>query len=253
MADEKGITIKGLEAAKASDCIFMETYTSALSGGSAERLKNVLGKEITHIDRERLEAGTEILDKSRNETVALLVPGDAMSATTHVDLRLRALEMGISTQVIAGVSALTAVPALLGLQIYKFGRTVTIPIPQPNFSPTSFYGMALENFSAGLHTLCLLDIMGEENRYMTANEAFEVLASVEAAENKGFITNDRLVCVVAKAGHDDALVMAGFLGELRRQDFGPPMHSIVIPGMLHFMEAQALVKLAGAPECMLEE
>ena len=35
-------------------------------------------------------------------------------------------------------------------------------------------------------------------------------------------------------------------------DFGEPPHSIIFPGKLHFMEAEALVVLAGAPEKVRE-
>jgi diphthine synthase len=252
LADEKGLTVKGLEAAKASEIVFMETYTSTLSEGSVNRLEKLIGKDISLVSRETVEGGDRILGNSQNQTVSLLVPGDPMSATTHVDLRLRAEEMGTETLVIPGVSSLTAVPALLGLQIYKFGQTVTIPIPEPNFRPTSFYEKALENLNAGLHTLCLLDIKGDEERYMTANEGFEELAFAEKELGKGLITGDRIVCVVARAGADDALAKAGFFKEMSEQDFGQPLHSIVIPGKLHFLEAQALVKLAGAPEEILQ-
>jgi diphthine synthase len=30
-------------------------------------------------------------------------------------------------------------------------------------------------------------------------------------------------------------------------DFGPPLHTLVIPGKLHFMETEALVAFAGLP------
>ncbi|KYK28973.1 MAG: hypothetical protein AYK23_01810 [Candidatus Proteinoplasmatales archaeon SG8-5] len=253
LADEKGITVRGLDAAKDCDALFMETYTSTLSAGSLERLERMIGKDIALADREKVEGGVDILDKSKTSTVVLLVPGDPMSATTHVDLRLRAHELGVDTEVIPGVSSLTAVPALLGLQIYKFGQTVTIPIPEPNFRPTSFYEKALENFEAGLHTLCLLDIKGDENRYMTASEGLGELASVENEMRKGLITEDRIVCVVARAGADDALAKAGHFRDMSGQDFGPQLHSIVIPGKLHFLEAQALVKLAGAPEDLIRD
>ena len=35
--------------------------------------------------------------------------------------------------------------------------------------------------------------------------------------------------------------------ELLSYDFGAPPHSLVIPGRLHFMEAEALITFAGAP------
>ena len=250
LADERGMTLKGLESARASDAIFMESYTSVLVDASIERLEKLLGKRISLLDRGSVEGGDAILEEAGKKEICLLVPGDPMSATTHVDLRLRALERGIGTEIIAGVSALTAVPAALGLQIYKFGRAVTIPIPEPNFAPTSFYERALENFRQGMHTLLLLDI--QEDRYMSANEGLEVLASVESALNRGLIKPDRLVCVVARAGSESVLVRAGPFSEMLEEDFGPPLHSIVIPGELHFLEAGALVALAGAPKDILD-
>jgi diphthine synthase len=36
-------------------------------------------------------------------------------------------------------------------------------------------------------------------------------------------------------------------------DLGEPLHTLVIPGRLHFMEAYALVHLAGAPERILQD
>ncbi len=252
LGDERGITLKGLEVAMACDHVFMESYTSTLSSGSRERLEDLLDKKIIMLDRESVEGGDAILEQDGKEKVCLLVPGDPMSATTHQDLRLRAQERGIETAIIDGVSAFTAVPAALGLQIYKFGRTITIPLPEENFRPTSFYEKALENFRNGMHTLFLLDIKHAEGKYMTANEGLEVLASVEKELKGGLITPERLVCVVARAGSDDALVSAGSFSEMAKKDFGPPLHSIVIPGELHFLEAQALVELADAPKDLFD-
>ncbi|MDD4307738.1 MAG: diphthine synthase [Thermoplasmata archaeon] len=253
LGDERGITLRGLEAAKACRNIFMENYTSVLEDGSIPRLEEMLKKNIRMVDRNAVESEDIILTHAATGDTCLLVAGDAMSATTHVDLRLRAHALGIETDVIGGVSAFTAIPSALGLQNYKFGRTVTIPFPEPNFKPTSFYEKALENYNQGMHTICLLDIKQEQGRFMTANEALEVLASIEQEQSQGFLTPDRLVCVVARAGSRDCVVRAGLLDNMMDEDFGPPLHSIVIPGELHFLEARALVELAGAPKSILIE
>lgn len=252
LGNEKGITLKGLEAARQCDKLFMENYTSMLEEGSIRRLEELLGKPITMLDRAGVETESQIVEAAEKNNVGFLVPGDAMSATTHVDLRLRASAMGIPTKVIHGVSVFTAIPGLLGLQNYKFGRTITIPLPEPNFRPTSFYEKALENYKAGMHTLCLLDIKQEQNIFMTANEALQVLGDIEKELSGRLLPPDRLVCVVARAGSDDVLVRAGYFRDMLAEDFGPPLHSVVIPGELHFLEARALVELAGAPESILE-
>ena len=36
-------------------------------------------------------------------------------------------------------------------------------------------------------------------------------------------------------------------------DLGEPRHTLVLPGNLHFMEAFALVRFAGAPEEIIED
>ena len=253
LGDERGITLKGLEVARTCDTVFMETYTSTLSGGSIERLGKLLGKKITVLDRQGVEGGEIILEKAEAGTTCLLVPGDPMSATTHLDMRLRAHEANIETWVIDGVSALIAVPAALGLQIYKFGKTLTIPIPQPDFKPTSFYEKALDNFRNGMHTLFLLDIQQPEDRYMTAIEGLRVLTSIEEELKGGLMVPERLVCIVARAGSEDMIIKAGHLAHILKEDIGPPLHSIVIPGEMHFLEKRALVELAGAPEDILDD
>jgi diphthine synthase len=134
---------------------------------------------------------------------------------------------------------------MLGLQHYKFGRTTTIPFPQEGYSPTSPYEVISENLSRGLHTLVLLDIDAENSRYMTANEGMHSLMDMERRVGRGTVTAGTLVCVIARAGSDDCLVQAGRLGELISENFGPTLHTLVVPGKLHFMEEESLEALAG--------
>lgn len=205
------------------------------------------------LGREEVEKGDRILEAARESDACLLVMGDPFSATTHVELRIRARKEGISVSIVHGASALTAVPGLLGLQHYKFGRTTTIPFPDKGYSPESPYDMIAENLSRGLHSLVLLDIQADRGRLMTANEGLGVLAELERRKRGGILGPEALVCVVARAGSAHPLVRAGRLSRLEKEDFGPPHHSIVVPGKLHFMEAEALVELAGAPAEMMIE
>ena len=59
---------------------------------------------------------------------------------------------------------------------------------------------------------------------------------------------DSVICVVACAGSKEPVVKAGAIKDLIEMGFGPPLHSLVIPSKLHFMEIDALVKLAGLPK-----
>ena len=243
--DEDGVSEKGFKEIVSADLVLAEVYTSALSEGSLDRLAKRSGRRIELLDRVAVEDGKRILEASETKRVVLLIVGDPMTATTHVDLRLRAAEAGIETHVVHGASVLTAVPGLLGLQHYKFGRTTTLPFPQEGYSPTSPYDVIDENLSRGLHTLVLLDIDAENSRYMTANEGLHLLLDMERRVGRGIITENTLVCAVARAESRDCMVRAGILGDLLSTDFGPPLHTIVVPGKLHFLEEDALRMFAG--------
>jgi len=242
--DENGIAVRGLMEIDSADVVFAEDYTSTLAAGSIDRLAAKTGKRIETLDRKAVEDGARLLDACSENRVVFLVAGDPMTATTHIDLRLRAIKRSIDTSVIHGASVLTAVPGLLGLQQYKFGRTTTLPFPQEGYSPTSPYEVISENLSRGLHTLVLLDIDAENSRYMTAGEGLHLLMDMERRVGKGIFSDTTTVCVVARAGAPDCVVMAGGVKDLVSADLGSPLHSIVVPGKLHFMEEEALDLLA---------
>jgi len=245
--DEKDISLKGLEEIKKCDKVFAEFYTAKLSGTNLKKVEKKIGKKIEVLNREETEKGDKIIVSAKDETVVFLTCGDPMTATTHVDLRLRAIEQGIETKVVHGSSIITAVPGLLGLQNYKFGRTTTLAYPEKNYFPTSPYQVIKDNKKMGLHTLVLLDIQVEKYKYMTANEGITFLLEMEKKHKKQVFTGDSIVCVVARAGSSNPVVVANTADILKKRDFGPPLHTIVIPGKLHFMEIESLKILAQLP------
>ena len=245
--DEKDISLKGLKVIKKSKKVFAEFYTAKLVGTKIEKIEKKIGKTIELVSREETEKGDKILDSVKNGDVSFLTAGDPMTATTHVDLRLRAIKKDIKTKVIHGSSIVTAVPGLLGLQNYKFGRTTTLAYPEKNYFPTSPYEIIKENQRIGLHTLVLLDIQADKNRYMTANEAIDILLKMEDKHQENVINKNSILCVVARAGSDNPLIIADTIKDLINRDFGPPLHTVVVPGKLHFLEIEALHLLAQLP------
>jgi len=245
--DEKDLTLRAVEEAKKCDTLFAEFYTSTLAGTTLDKLMEIIGSRITVLKREEVEEGSIILNEATSKKVGFLVAGDPLTATTHVDLRLRAARKGIKTRVIHGVSILTAAAGLLGLQAYKFGRTVTIPFPEDRFKPTSPYEIFSQNHQVGLHTLVLLDLK-EGGKHMTAIEAMSYLIDQEGEMKFGTFTPDSLVCVLGCVSSANPTVRAGRVKDMMKEDFGEPLHTIVIPGRLHFAEKEALILLAGAPE-----
>ncbi|MEM3013134.1 MAG: diphthine synthase [Candidatus Bathyarchaeia archaeon] len=249
--DEKGVSLRGLEEARTSDYVFAEFYTSLMTGLSLERLERMLGKEVLVVSRKTLEDdnGEIILQKAEKLKVVFLVPGDPLIATTHVDLRIRAEKRGIKTRIVHGASLVSAAMGLSGLQNYRFGRSVTVPFSEPGGVYETPYNVVAENKSRDLHTLCFLDIRVEEERFMTAQEALRILLLLEEKNKMHAVTLDSLAVGIARAGAENAVVKADSVKSLLNYDFGSPPHTLVFPAeRLHFVEADALVKLAGAPE-----
>ncbi|WP_370572374.1 diphthine synthase [Methanomethylovorans sp.] len=253
--DEKDISLKGLEAIARANRVYVEFYTSRLMGTTVEKMEESYNKKIEVLTREEVEQHPDWLGYARNEDVVFLTGGDTMVSTTHVDLRLRAMEMGIITKLVHGSSISSAVCGLTGLQNYRFGKAVTVPHPYTSgrgktvISETP-YDTILQNLEHGLHTLVFLDI-DKEKGYMTVNQALDLLLQVEEKKDTK-ILQDRLAVGIARAGSDSPVVAADYIKSLKDFDFGAPLHIMVIPADTHFIEAEALVQLAHAPKTILE-
>jgi diphthine synthase len=242
--DARSVTVVGAERIAAADAVFLELYTSRLPGATVAELEAAHGVAITRVDRTTVESDPAvILDAATAGPTVFLTAGDPMVATTHVDLRLRAIEAGIATEVLHGVSAQTAASGLTGLQNYKFGRAVTLPFPRAGgpVVPPSVQTAIDANTTAGLHTLVFLDIDAPAERYLSADAAAGQLA--EAAP-------ERLGVAVARAGSPDPLVRAGPLRSLAAEAYGPPLHMLILPGELHHIEAEALAVLGDHPDLL---
>jgi len=246
--DEKGISLAGLEEAKTADHVFIELYTSLLPDFSLASLEKLVGKSVQTLSRRDLEEenGKRVLNAAQNGKAVFLVPGDPFIATTHVTLRIEAAKRKVATRVIHGASIVSAIIGLSGLHNYKFGKTVTIPFRE-NFSETP-YNVIAQNRQLGLHTLCLLDLKADEKRYLTINEALIMLREVEDKKKQKVASDDALAVGLARAGSSQPTLKAGFVSELLSFDFGAPPMTLIFPGQLHFMEAEALIALANAPE-----
>ena len=248
LCNEKDITVKGLEYIKRSDYIYMEYYTSIL-GIDSTKLEEYYGKKIILADREMIEIGfdKEILEKAKSSKVSLLVVGDPFSATTHIDLYLRCIHEGVKVEVVNNASILNSI-GIIGLSLYRFGETVSIPFFTEKWRPYSFYDKICRNYKNDLHTLILLDIkvkeISEENlakgkkiyekpRFMTVNQALEELLEASekseiVLENKGLINEDNLCYGVARIGSENQIIKAGKIKDIIKYDFGKPLHSVVL-------------------------
>ncbi|GJP31169.1 hypothetical protein CLOM_g9637 [Closterium sp. NIES-68] len=252
--DERDITVRGLEVVRRCQHVFLEAYTSVLLVDK-DRLEALYGRPVQVADRDMVESRIgEVLQLAATEEVAFLVVGDPFGATTHTDLILRARQQGVAVSVVHNASVLNAVGAT-GLQLYRFGETVSIPFFTDTWQPDSFYDRILGNAQRELHTLCLLDIKVKEPsleamargkiryeppRYMTVNTAIRQLLLVEGRRQQKAYTADSMCVGAARLGADSQRLVFGSMQQLRDVDFGAPLHSLVLCGALHDLERDFL-------------
>jgi diphthine synthase len=163
------------------------------------------------------------------------VIGDALSATTHLDLMIRAKELGIETQIIHNATVFNAVAAT-GLQIYKFGKTTSIPFPQENFKVETPYDVIKQNKSIDAHTLVLLDLRPSEGKFMTAAEAVKILLDIEKRRKEKIFTKDTMCIACSMLGSSDQTIRYKKAKELLRENIPGIPQCLVVPGKLHFIE-----------------
>ncbi|MFT4344115.1 MAG: diphthine synthase, partial [Candidatus Woesearchaeota archaeon] len=131
----------------------------------------------------------------------------------------------------------------------------SMPFFDKSWKPGTAYEVIAENQKNGLHTLILLDIKVAEPsseallkgdmtpapaRFMTAGKCLKQLRELEGIHKKGIIT-DKTYCVCcARVGQPDMVIKYGLIKDLVSYDLGKPLHCIIIPGSLHFVEEEML-------------
>jgi len=206
--DEKDISIKGLNLVKKADVVYLENYTAVLNC-PIEAVEKLYEKKIILADRDMVEKNPEttILKDAKDKNVAFPI-----------------------------ISAV----GVTGLQVYKFGKTTSIPFPDKGFEPETSYDVLKENQKIGLHTLLLLDLRPKENKFMTIKDAINNLLKIELRRNEKVFTNNTFCIGCAKIGSLDQKIKVGKASELLKFDFGPGMHCLIVPGKLHFAEEEAI-------------
>ncbi len=241
--DLNRMSIAALSAAKSADYRFLEGYTALLPPAELSRLEEVVGPWALRM-RSSVEEPDELLQLAQQHRVALLVVGDPLQATTHVDLQLRCSQRDIPCHVEHGISITTIVTGAVGLQSYRFGRQCTFAYPYGDYLPTSPLQIILENRERGLHTLALLDLdptgMGEsEQQPMTPKIAIDVLRDMGAKLGVG--VDEWVLVLCSDMGTNEARIKVGTAEQISAVSNGR-IHCLLIPADLHDVEADALAR-----------
>lgn len=237
------ITKEAHDAITASRIVYVERFTSPVSDSEIDELKKIAedaGVSFKLAPRWMVEDGSEILRESLKGDVALVCLGDPYVATTHIELRTRAIAQKTDTHSIHGASAITSMVGECGLHQYKMGRTTTVTSEEAS-TP---YDILYENIQRGCHTILLLEYNQDAAMFLAPSVALRSLLDIEKDARHGAATMDTFVLVASRIGRKDQSVAAGKIGSMLDRDFGQPPHSIIVPGTLHFTETDAINALA---------
>lgn len=226
--NERSISLEAAEICKKADKIYLENYTVDFPY-DIKKLEREIGK-IESLNREAVE-GEKFVDDAKKKDIVLLVYGSPLAATTHISLILKCKEAEIEYRIIQNASIMDAI-AETGLQLYKFGKTASMPAWKKSFTPDSFLDILKENISIKAHTLLLIDIS------LNSKEALEQL---KKASEKKEMNLDKII-LFSKAGTRESKIFYDTLENLQKKKIEFPF-CIIIPTEMHFIEQEALEQL----------
>ncbi len=227
-----------LEAIKKADIVFFEVFTSPISKTELTQIKKIARGEVKTATRYMVEDGKAILKEAKNKNIVLLSYGDPYIATTHIELRTRAILEKIRTRTIHASSAITALVGECGLHYYKIGKPVTM-MNEKQSLPSVYYTI-YDNLIAGNHTIIILEYNNDKKFFLDPKDSLSNLLLIEEEQRRNVLDRSSFAIVASRIGTRNQKMVAGKISTLKAIDFGKPPHSIVIPGRMHFTEFDAL-------------
>ena len=236
----KSIPIEAIDILSNADIVYLEQFTSPIGKSDLTKIRNATKGEFKLAKRWLVEDGNEILKNAKKKKVVLLAYGDPYIATTHIELRTRAIEEKIKTHSIHASSSLTSMIGECGLHFYKIGRIATI---MSEMALTTPYYVIYKNIIEGNHTVLLLEYNQDKDFFLDPKDALKELLETEKGQIRNVISLSSYAIVASRIGFKDQKIVSGKISSLRKIDFGKPPHTIIIPGRLHFTESDALKML----------
>lgn len=146
--------------------------------------------------------------------VVLLSYGDPYIATTHIELRTRAVQEKIKTYSIHASSSLTSMIGECGLHFYKVGRIATIMSEMKSL--TTPYYVIYKNIIEGNHTILLLEYNQDKNFFMDPKDALMGLVETEKGQKRNTINLSTYAIIASRIGFKDQLIISGKISSLKK-------------------------------------
>ena len=223
---------------KNADTVYLESFTSPISETEKEQLANMCDGEFKIAKRWLVEDGNEILENAKKREVVLISYGDPYIATTHLELKTRAVTDKIETKTIHSSSIVSSLIGEIGLQYYKVGKILTVMNdPKSMITP---YNTISNNLLSKMHSVILLEYNEDKSFFLAPQDALSLLLDAEKIQNGKIISLDTFAIIASRIGKSDQNITSGKISNLIKKEFGNPPHTIIIPGSLHFTESNAV-------------
>jgi diphthine synthase len=238
LSGTESISTKTEKLLNDADTVYLELFTSPISESHITKIKEIVKGEFKLAKRWMVEDGNEILEDAKEKNVVILTYGDPFIATTHIELRTRAIQSKIITKTVHAASAVTALVGECGLHYYKVGKVVTI-MDDVKTLTTPYYSI-YQNVISWLHTILLLEFNQDAKFFLDPVTALGNLLDIEKGQKRNVISSSTFAIVASRIGFKNQDIVAGKISTLLEQSFGEPPHTIIVPGKLHFTEVDAL-------------
>jgi diphthine synthase len=207
-------------------------------------LEKQSGKRPALLKRNDLEENVkQTVAMAKDKNIVILVPGDPLIATTHAIILNEAKKQGIKCEVIHAPSIFSIAIGESGLDVYKFGPTVTIPFWSERYRPTSFIDAIQRNMQNGQHTIILLDIDHKNSMPMRISEALEIIKEAQATKGTEILGAEARIIIMANLGREDKTIkylkIAEVGADISKELEGKQI-SLIVPGSLSFAEEENL-------------
>lgn len=238
----RSLTVDEIEQLKRCDNIFLEMYTSGSMIDDIQRISRELKKNIQQVYREDVEQSDVIIKAAQRSETALLVIGDALTATTHNQIRFELEDLGIPVLIYENASIVTAIMGYLGLHLYNLGPVISLPFVSEKFFPKSPYEKLVRNITNQEHSLILLDL--SPSGYMKPSDAIHILQDMNEKFGKKIDLERTRLCVVNAFGMPEQKIFVGNPVSAEKETFSDKPSAIVFPGRLDSSEQDSLRRLS---------
>ncbi|MDP7982504.1 MAG: diphthine synthase [Conexivisphaerales archaeon] len=244
----QGIPVGAVEELRRCDRVLLDSYTTPIDPVRVlNELRALLGTEVKEAGRDELEDVQGLLRSASAGCLGIVIPGDVFVATTHDAIRQEAARSGIEVRIWHSSSIVSSALSRVGLHIYKLGFIGTLVAGPPQTAYRAYFGVtgALRNSQ---HSILLMQHDPASGEGIDVGDGLRALVEAESSWRLGSFGPDRIIVIASRLFSESESVRVLRLSDALDTDFGEHPHTIIVPGRLHYTEAESMRAVLGVPQ-----